>query len=70
MRQIPLYVSERMLKRLAIHARRAFQTEVKDGQREPLTADELTERSETALEEILKKEAGAKRVFIFDHTIR
>ncbi|RXW13556.1 hypothetical protein EST38_g12294 [Candolleomyces aberdarensis] len=60
-RQIPLYVSERMLKQLAIHARRTFQTEVKEGQRESLTADKLTERSETALEEILKKgleEAG------------
>jgi nucleolar protein 4 len=44
-----------MLKRLAIHARGAFQTEVKEGQREPLTVDELTERSETALKEILKK---------------
>ncbi|KAJ2914719.1 hypothetical protein MD484_g5700, partial [Candolleomyces efflorescens] len=60
-RQIPLYVSERMLKRLAIHARRAFRAEVKEGQRESLTVEEMTERSETALEEILKKgleEAG------------
>ncbi|KAI0325126.1 RNA-binding domain-containing protein [Cubamyces sp. BRFM 1775] len=42
-RQLPLFVTERMLKRLAIHAVRAFEAEVKEGKREPLTADELTE---------------------------
>ena len=43
MRQLPLFVSERMLKRLAMHAMRTFETEAKDGTRSPLTADELTE---------------------------
>ncbi|KAH8103307.1 RNA-binding domain-containing protein [Cristinia sonorae] len=42
-RQLPLFVTERMLKRLAIHAVRAFETEVKAKQREGLSADELTE---------------------------
>ena len=42
-RQIPLFVSERMLKRLAIHSIRAFKNEVKEGKREPLSIDELTE---------------------------
>ncbi|KAH9920029.1 RNA-binding domain-containing protein [Epithele typhae] len=42
-RQLPLFVSERMLKRLAIHAIRAFEKEAKSGTREPLTADELAE---------------------------
>ncbi|KAI0674270.1 hypothetical protein C8Q78DRAFT_1067357 [Trametes maxima] len=42
-RQLPLFVTERMLKRLAIHAMRAFETEVKESKREPLTVDELTE---------------------------
>ncbi|KAJ8503092.1 hypothetical protein ONZ45_g11162 [Pleurotus djamor] len=40
-RQIPLFVTERMLKRLAIHAIRAFKTEVKEGRRDGLTEDEL-----------------------------
>lgn len=44
-----------MLKRLAVHAMRAFNQEVKAGERQGLTEDELTERTETALEEILKK---------------
>ncbi|KAI9063670.1 RNA-binding domain-containing protein [Trametes sanguinea] len=43
-RQLPLFVTERMLKRLGIHAVRAFEAEVKEGKREPLTEDELTER--------------------------
>ncbi|KAI8970566.1 hypothetical protein BD414DRAFT_252504 [Trametes punicea] len=44
-RQLPLFVTERMLKRLAIHAMRAFEAEVKEGKREPLTAEELAERA-------------------------
>jgi nucleolar protein 4 len=43
-RQLPLFVTERMLKRLAIHAVRAFEAEVKQGTRAGLTADELAER--------------------------
>ncbi|EJD07847.1 RNA-binding domain-containing protein [Fomitiporia mediterranea MF3/22] len=40
-RQLPLFVSERALKRLGIHAMRAFEEEVKQGERQPLSADEL-----------------------------
>ncbi|KAF5339731.1 hypothetical protein D9611_009117 [Ephemerocybe angulata] len=60
-RQVPLYVSERMLKRLAVHAVRAFNKEVKAGEREGLSADEVAERSEDGLADILNqglKEAG------------
>ena len=45
-RQLPLTVTERMLKRLGIHAVRTFQAEFKAGTREGLTEDELTERVE------------------------
>ncbi|KAL5505029.1 NOP4 [Sanghuangporus vaninii] len=40
-RQIPLFVSDRILKRLGIHAVRAFEEEVKRGEREPLSAEEV-----------------------------
>ena len=40
-RQIPIFVTERMLKRLATHAVKAFESEVKQDLRQPLTADEL-----------------------------
>ena len=40
-RQIPLFVSEAMLRRMALHAVRAFEEDVKAGRRSPLTADEL-----------------------------
>ena len=39
-RQIPTFVTERMLKRLAIHAIRGFEKEVKEGERSGLTVDE------------------------------
>lgn len=42
-RQLPLFATERMLKRLAIHAVRSFESEVKAGKRSGLTEDELTE---------------------------
>jgi nucleolar protein 4 len=42
-RQIPLFVTERVLKRLAVHATRAFEAEVKEGHRATLTEDELYE---------------------------
>ena len=45
-RQIPLFVTERVLKRLAIHAVRAFEDEVKKGERTALTRDELLEVGE------------------------
>ncbi|TFK70270.1 hypothetical protein BDN72DRAFT_819174 [Pluteus cervinus] len=50
-RQIPLYVTERMLKRLAIHATRAFEAEVKEGKRTALTADELSPSHDIGKEE-------------------
>lgn len=40
-RQIPTFVTEKMLKRLASHAVKAFESEVKQDLRKPLTADEL-----------------------------
>ena len=42
-RQIPLFVTERMLKRLVTHSIKAFNTEVKQKTRTPLTVDEYTE---------------------------
>lgn len=50
-RQIPLFVTERLLKRLSIHAVRAFETEVKKGDRTALTADELANVVEDEEEE-------------------
>ncbi|KAH7099952.1 hypothetical protein BKA62DRAFT_268558 [Auriculariales sp. MPI-PUGE-AT-0066] len=40
-RQLPPWASERVLKRLATHAARAFEFEVKAGSRQPLADDEL-----------------------------
>ncbi|KAG6896912.1 hypothetical protein C0992_005315 [Termitomyces sp. T32_za158] len=42
-RQIPLFVSERILKRLAVHAIKAFESEAKKGDRLPLSTDELAD---------------------------
>ncbi|KXN82917.1 hypothetical protein AN958_02000 [Leucoagaricus sp. SymC.cos] len=42
-RQIPIFVTERVLKRLALHAVRAFEAEVKEGRRNGLTDDELAD---------------------------
>ena len=42
-RQLPPFTTERSLKRLAIHAVRTFESEVKNGERQPLTEDELRE---------------------------
>ncbi|KDR79246.1 hypothetical protein GALMADRAFT_243166 [Galerina marginata CBS 339.88] len=42
-RQIPIFVTERMLKRLVSHTLKAFNAEVKQGTRSPLTPDELAE---------------------------
>lgn len=42
-RQIPIFVTERVLKRLALHATRAFESEVKEGSRSGLTPDELAD---------------------------
>ena len=40
-RQLPVFVSDRALKRLGIHAIRAFEDEVKSGVRHALSEDEL-----------------------------
>uniref|UniRef100_A0A0W0FWT2 RRM domain-containing protein n=1 Tax=Moniliophthora roreri TaxID=221103 RepID=A0A0W0FWT2_MONRR len=42
-RQIPLFVTDHMLKRLALHSVKTFNKEFKDGERKGLTADELAE---------------------------
>ncbi|KAG1856327.1 hypothetical protein DFJ58DRAFT_784524 [Suillus subalutaceus] len=42
-RQIPLFVTERTLKRLALHALRTFKDEVQKGERNGLTPEELEE---------------------------
>lgn len=53
-RQIPIFVTERVLKRLAIHAVRSFESEVRKGTRAALTQDELTE--------VVDEEDGEHRV--------
>lgn len=40
-RQLPLFVSDRALKRLGMHATRSFEDEVKSGSRQGLSADDL-----------------------------
>ena len=42
-RQLPLFVTERVLKRLAMHAVRVFEDEVKKGARTGLAQDELVD---------------------------
>ncbi|KAF5368841.1 hypothetical protein D9758_002895 [Tetrapyrgos nigripes] len=42
-RQIPIFVTEHMLKRLALYAVKAFNIEFKNGERAGLTADELND---------------------------
>ena len=62
-RQIPLFVTERVLKRLAIHSVREFGAEVKKGIRECLSPDELAEPVEIddqGGQEIIKTEADVK----------
>jgi hypothetical protein len=61
-RQIPIFVTERVLKRLAVHAVRIFETEVKKGLRAGLTSDELTEvvDGESGDESQVKEEEGEK----------
>lgn len=47
-RQLPLYVTDRTLKRLAIHAIRTFESEVSSGARTGLTTDELADATLSA----------------------
>lgn len=56
-RQLPTFVTERVLKRLGLHAKRAFQDEVRAGTREALTADEL-DVDRTIAEELRAAEAA------------
>lgn len=42
-RQIPIFVTERMLKRMTTYALKMFNAEVKQGTRTPLSADELAD---------------------------
>jgi nucleolar protein 4 len=69
-RQLPLFVSERGLKRLAIHAVRAFEEEAKAGSRRPLSEDELRadevsegEDGTTVVQGEEEDKAGKKRKF-------
>ena len=62
-RQIPLFVTERVLKRLAIHSVREFSAEVKKGIREGLSPDELAEPAEIDdqdSKDVVKAEHGVK----------
>lgn len=62
-RQIPLFVTERVLKRLAIHSVREFKAEVKKGIREDLSPDELAEPAKVDNqdnEDVIKAERGIK----------
>ena len=46
-RQIPLYVTDKVLKRLALHAVREFEAEVARGEREALSREELEDTTES-----------------------
>lgn len=57
-RQIPLFVTERMLKQLATRAVSSFEEEVKSGSRQPLSADEQAETDEDKPDKANKKGKG------------
>lgn len=59
-RSLPLFVSERMLKRLAIHSIKAFGAEVRAGSREDLDADEKADRTLSASIENRKRKPGER----------
>jgi nucleolar protein 4 len=64
-RQIPIFVTERLLKRLAIHAVRAFQDDVKAGSRPALSADELAEiPDDEEKEEVEPKKKMTKKMLL------
>ncbi|KZV91655.1 hypothetical protein EXIGLDRAFT_675838 [Exidia glandulosa HHB12029] len=64
-RQLPMWASERVLKRLAVHAVRAFEADVRSGARQPLADDELhppeDEQEEPAEPKEKEKEKDKKR---------
>ncbi len=59
-RSLPLFVSDRMLKRLAIHAIKTFGSEVRAGEREDLDADEKADRTLSASAENRKRKPGER----------
>lgn len=59
-RSLPLFVSDRMLKRLAIHAIKSFSSEVKAGEREDLDADEKADRTLSSSIENRKRKPGER----------
>lgn len=59
-RSLPLFVSERMLKRLAIHSIKTFGAEVRAGTREDLDADEKADRTLSASIENRKAKPGER----------
>ncbi|KAJ7090185.1 hypothetical protein B0H15DRAFT_938853 [Mycena belliarum] len=64
-RQIPIFVTERLLKRLAMHAVRAFQDDVKAGLRAGLSADELAEvQAEEDGDESKPKQKMSKKMLL------
>ncbi|KAF8598969.1 RNA-binding domain-containing protein [Ceratobasidium sp. AG-I] len=59
-RRIPLWASERVLKRLAVHAVKEFEAEVERGERESLTRDELHRLPDEGEEEPKKTKVSKK----------
>ncbi|TKY90746.1 hypothetical protein EX895_000744 [Sporisorium graminicola] len=59
-RSLPLFVSERMLKRLAIHAIKAFGSEVRAGERQDLDADEKADRTISTSVQNRKRKPGER----------
>ncbi|EJD40752.1 hypothetical protein AURDEDRAFT_127483 [Auricularia subglabra TFB-10046 SS5] len=59
-RQLPPWASERVLKRLALHAVRAFEDDVKAGTREGLAEDELHPPPEAEEDQDVRKELEKK----------
>jgi nucleolar protein 4 len=55
-RQLPTFVTERSLKRLALHAIREFDKEVKENARDPLAEDEIDDGSQKTVADSLMGE--------------
>lgn len=56
--QLPLFVTDKLLKHLALHALKSFGHEVKNGEREDLTAEE---KEDTTLSSAVRPESAASR---------
>ncbi|KAJ9107140.1 hypothetical protein QFC19_002800 [Naganishia cerealis] len=61
-RQIPLYATDRTIKRLGIHAVKEFDAEVAAGKREPLSREELMDDTQSPVALASKKNTGRKTV--------